>query len=66
MGVGAVQTLVYGVAALASFLGRAPRRAFAYRRFVEGVGKVLWFPFIKPRFYGEARLPKSSAKPAVA
>ena len=66
MGVGAVQTLVYGAAALVSFLGRAPRRAFAYRRFVEGVGKVFWFPFIKPRFYGEARLPKSSAKPAVA
>jgi succinoglycan biosynthesis protein ExoM len=58
MAVGAAQTLVYGAAALGGFLGKTGRRAFAYRKFVEGVGKLMWFPFIKPRFYGEAKLPK--------
>lgn len=58
MAVGAAQSTVYGAAALGSFLGKTPRRAFAYRKFVEGVGKLLWFPFIKPRFYGAAKLPK--------
>lgn len=59
MAVGAGQTVVYGAAALGSFLGRTKRRAFAYRRFIEGVGKVLWFPIIKPRFYGAAKLKQS-------
>lgn len=62
MSVGVVQTGVYGVAALGSLLARTPRRAFAYRKCVEGLGKLLWFPMIKPRFYGAAILPK--AKPA--
>jgi succinoglycan biosynthesis protein ExoM len=66
MAVGAVQTLVYGAAALASYLGKTPRRAFAYRRFVEGAGKVLWFPFLKQRFYGQSGLPTPKTKPAVA
>jgi glycosyltransferase involved in cell wall biosynthesis len=64
MAVGAVQSVVYGAAALGAFLGKTRRRAFAYRKFVEGVGKLLWFPFIKPRFYGAAKLPKP--KPATA
>lgn len=59
MAVGFVQTIVFGAAASASFLGKTRRRAFAYRRFVEGVGKLLWFPMIKPRFYGAARLPRT-------
>jgi succinoglycan biosynthesis protein ExoM len=58
MAVGLVQTVVFGAAAFGAFLGKTQRRAFAYRRFIEGVGKVLWFPVIKPRFYGESRLPK--------
>lgn len=62
MSVGLAQTAVYGAAALGSFLGKTPRRAFAYRKFVEGLGKLLWFPIIKPRFYGAAILPKP--KPA--
>ncbi len=62
MSVGLAQTAVYGAAALGSFLAKTPRRAFAYRKFVEGLGKLLWFPVIKPRFYGAAILPK--AKPA--
>jgi succinoglycan biosynthesis protein ExoM len=63
MAVGAAQSAVYGAAALGSFLGKTSRRAFAYRKFVEGVGKLLWFPFIKPRFYGAARLPRPDTAP---
>jgi succinoglycan biosynthesis protein ExoM len=59
MAVGFVQTLVFGAVAAGSYLGKTRRRAFAYRRFVEGVGKLLWFPVIKPRFYGAARLPRT-------
>jgi succinoglycan biosynthesis protein ExoM len=58
MAVGLVQTVVFGLGAFGSFLGKTQRRAFAYRKFVEGLGKVLWFPMIKPRFYGASRLPK--------
>jgi hypothetical protein len=64
MAVGAAQTIVYGAAAFGSYVVRTRRRAFAYRKFVEGVGKLMWFPIIKPRFYGAATLPK--AKPATA
>ena len=56
MAVGLAQTIIYGAIAFASFLGKTPGRAFAYRKFVEGLGKLLWFPMIKPRFYGAARL----------
>ncbi len=59
MAVGLAQTLVFGGLAAGSYLGKTRRRAIAYRRFVEGVGKLLWFPVIKPRFYGAARLPKA-------
>jgi glycosyltransferase involved in cell wall biosynthesis len=61
MAVGVAQSMVYGASALGGFLGKTRRRAFAYRKFVEGVGKLLWFPFIKPRFYGAARLPRPKA-----
>lgn len=68
--VGLAQTLVLGPVALASFLARTERRAFAYRRFVEGLGRLFWFPVIRLRFYGAARLPKAErialAGPAVA
>ena len=59
MAVGLAQTVVFGVVAAGSYLGKTQTRATAYRRFVEGVGKVLWFPVIKPRFYGAARIPKA-------
>jgi hypothetical protein len=52
----AVVGIIYGAIAFASFLGKTPGRAFAYRKFVEGLGKLLWFPMIKPRFYGAATL----------
>lgn len=59
MAVGLAQTVVFGALAAGSYLGKTRTRATAYRRFVEGVGKVLWFPAIKPRFYGAARIPKA-------
>lgn len=59
MAVGLAQTVVFGVVAAGSYLGKTKKRASAYRRFVEGLGKVLWFPVIKPRFYGAARIPKA-------
>lgn len=59
MAVGLAQTVGYGALAAGSYIGKTQQRAFAYRRFVEGVGKVLWFPVIKPRFYGASRIPKA-------
>lgn len=59
MAVGAGQTIVYGAVAAGCFVAKTSRRAFAYRRFTEGVGKLLWFPAIKPRFYGASRLNRS-------
>lgn len=59
MAVGLAQTVAFGIVAAGSYLGKTQKRAFAYRRFVEGMGKVLWFPVIKPRFYGAARIPKA-------
>ncbi|MDZ4760399.1 MAG: glycosyltransferase [Alphaproteobacteria bacterium] len=56
MAVGAGQILVHGLEALGAFIVRAPRRAFAYRRLAEGMGKLVWFPIVKARFYGSARL----------
>jgi glycosyltransferase involved in cell wall biosynthesis len=58
--VGAVQSVVWGPASIFACAVKARRRAFFYRRFVEGVGKMFWFPLLKPRFYGAARL---KAKP---
>lgn len=66
MAVGLAQSGIYGAAALGGFLGKTRRRAFAYRKFIEGVGKLLWFPFIKPRFYGAAKLPKPETAPKLS
>jgi glycosyltransferase involved in cell wall biosynthesis len=56
MAVGLVQSALWGFVSAFAWSFRTPRRAFVYRRFVEGVGKTFWFPLIKPRFYGAARL----------
>ena len=52
MAVGVAQTLVFGALAAAKWLARRPDRAFALDRAARGLGKVLWFPPFKPRFYG--------------
>ena len=52
MAVGVAQTLLFGALAAAKWLARRPDRAFALDRAARGLGKVLWFPPFKPRFYG--------------
>ncbi len=50
--VGAAQTAIFGLWAAAKWLARAPDRAYALDRAARGLGKLLWFPPFKPRFYG--------------
>ena len=52
MAVGAAQTAIFGLWAAGKWLARAPDRAFALDRAARGLGKLLWFPPFKPRFYG--------------
>jgi glycosyltransferase involved in cell wall biosynthesis len=52
MAIGAVQTLVYGVAAGVAFLLKLPRRADLADRAARGVGKLTWMQPIA--FYGTA------------
>ena len=52
MMVGTVQTVIFGLVAAGKWLARAPDRAFALDRAARGLGKLLWFPPFKPRFYG--------------
>jgi glycosyltransferase involved in cell wall biosynthesis len=54
--VGVAQAIVWGAVAVFACSFQTRRRAFVYRRFVEGVGKTFWFPLLKPRFYGAAKL----------
>jgi glycosyltransferase involved in cell wall biosynthesis len=60
MAIGLAQSLAYGPLALLAFLARTERRAFTYRKFVEGIGKLFWLPLLKPRFYGAARLKRAA------
>ena len=53
--VGIAQAIVWGFVAIFAYSFQTRRRAFVYRRFVEGVGKTFWFPLLKPRFYGAAK-----------
>jgi hypothetical protein len=52
MAVGGVQAVLFGLIAGGKWLARAPDRAFALDRAARGLGKLLWFPPFKPRFYG--------------
>ncbi len=54
MTVGLGQTAVFGVLAALKCALRAPDRAYALDKAVRGVGKVIWFPPFKFRFYGQA------------
>ncbi len=46
---GLTQAVAFAPVALAMFCTRSRRRAFAYRRFVEGVGRMLWAPAFRLR-----------------
>ena len=52
MAVGAAQTVLFGLVAAAKWLARTPDRADALDRAARGLGKLLWFPPFKPKFYG--------------
>ena len=52
MAVGVAQTAIFGLWAAAKWVARAPDRAFALDRAARGLGKLLWFPPFKPKFYG--------------
>ncbi len=52
MAVGAGQALVFGAMAAMKWLTGAPDRAFTLDRAARGLGKLLWFPPFKRKFYG--------------
>lgn len=54
MGVGAAQFAVYGTAALALWIVRAPLRARMLDKALRGLGKLLWGGPFKLKFYGSA------------
>lgn len=54
MAVGAAQFAVYGTAAAALWLVRAPRRARMLDKAVRGLGKLFWGGPFKLKFYGSA------------
>ncbi|MEI9963935.1 MAG: hypothetical protein WDM92_03790 [Caulobacteraceae bacterium] len=54
MVVGAGQAAAFGTLAAVKWLTGAPDRAYALDRAMRGLGKVLWFPPFKPKFYGLA------------
>lgn len=54
MAVGAAQFAIYGTAAAALWLVRAPRRARMLDKAVRGLGKLFWGGPFKLRFYGSA------------
>lgn len=54
MAVGLGQTAVFGALAAVKCVLRAPDRAYALDKAARGIGKVIWFPPFKFRFYGQA------------
>ncbi len=46
---GLAQAIGFAPLALAMFCARSRRRAFAYRRFAEGMGRMLWPPSFRLR-----------------
>jgi len=45
---------VFGALAAVKYALRAPDRAYALDKAARGIGKVIWFPPFKFRFYGQA------------
>lgn len=54
--VGAVQTLVWGLAAVALTVMVRPSRARMMDRAARGLGKIFWMKGLEPRFYGAREL----------
>ncbi|MFT4075013.1 MAG: glycosyltransferase family 2 protein [Asticcacaulis sp.] len=58
MAQGLVQAGIFGLASLVLFAIRHSRRAFVLDKAARGLGKTLWFPPFKMKFYGQALLKK--------
>jgi succinoglycan biosynthesis protein ExoM len=58
MAQGLVQAGLFGALSLVMFAIRHPRRAFILDKAARGLGKTLWFPPFKMKFYGQALLKK--------
>ncbi|MBU1346177.1 MAG: glycosyltransferase [Alphaproteobacteria bacterium] len=56
MAIGAAQTTVWGLAALALMVGARPSRADLMDRTARGLGKVFWMKGFEPQFYGAREL----------
>jgi hypothetical protein len=52
--IGVLQVLVHGARAAMGAAARSPDLAFTLDRVAQGLGKMLWFPPFKIRFYGQA------------
>ncbi len=59
--IGAAQVAVFGAAAALLWLLRHPRRADMLDRTARGLGKMLWWDVLAPRFYGSAEILRSDA-----
>ena len=53
MAIGALQVLLYGGRAVIDAMTRSPDLAYTLDHVAQGLGKVLWFPPFKIRFYGQ-------------
>ncbi|ESQ85910.1 hypothetical protein AEAC466_01650 [Asticcacaulis sp. AC466] len=60
---GVVQAALFGMASLFAFVVRHPRRAFILDKAARGLGKTLWFPPFKMKFYGASLLKKRQIAP---
>jgi cellulose synthase/poly-beta-1,6-N-acetylglucosamine synthase-like glycosyltransferase len=56
MAQGLIQAGLFGIASLILFAIRHPRRAFVLDKAARGLGKTLWFPPFKMKFYGQILL----------
>ncbi len=59
---GAVQAAVFGVMAAGAAVVGSPKTAFLLDKAARGLGKTLWFPPFKMKFYGQALLKKKKDK----
>lgn len=59
--IGAVQTLVWGVVAIALTVIAHPSRARMMDRAARGLGKIFWMRGFEPRFYGARELARLNA-----
>ncbi len=67
--VGVGQSLVFGMIAVALLIARSPSRARYFDKFVQGLGKFLWFGAFDLKFYGRSALeaaPQAGNRPSSA